>query len=632
MYALLAKGKLGEEQYQWITENLYKPYGKAHYRLNSTRQRVARSYKKIEKENKQLFKKLKEDSGFGGFTFEQALRVWMFSKIDKTPSGVDEDTQKALISIVKNNPDIEKLGYDLSNILPMKEFWIDPDAETWQIDTLKSDVINAIEKVTRKQYLAEWKQNVDEIFSNNNMNKLVAAFGEDYVAALKDILYRMETGSSRPEGSNKQMNMFMNWIRGSVATTMFFNRRSFVLQQISNVNFLNWADNNPIAAAKAFANQKQYWTDFAFILNSDYLKERRGGLKTDVNAADLAEAAKKGGFKGVLSRVLQAGFSLTQLGDSLAIATGGSTFYRNRVNTYIGQGLSKQEAEQKAFLDFQEISEETQQSARPDRLSQQQTNSIGRVFLAFQNTPMQMTRLSVKAGKDMIAGRGNRFHNGFKMLYYGAIQSTIFSMLQTALIGDMFNIFEEDEDDTLEEKKAKKAKRVINGIVDSFLKGTGMYGVGVATAKNAIIKFIEQEERKQKGKRPDYAYVVLEALNFSPPVGIKARNFYGALKNYEYNAKYVEAAGFDLNNPAIDIASGALDVLFNIPTMSTITTLRDIDAAITGDYETMTRMALLAGWHTWDLGLEDDELDRIKAQVKETNKKLRKSRSKRGKR
>lgn len=633
MYVLLGKGKLGEEQYEWMQKNLFEPYGQATYRLNNTRQRVARNLKKIEKENKQLFKKLKKDSGFGGFTFEQALRVWMFSKIDKTPSGVDEDTQKALIAIVKNNPDIEQLGYDLSAILPMQEFWVDPDPETWQLDSIRTDVINAIEKVARKQFLGEWKANVDEIFSKNNMNKLTAAFGEEYIDALKDMLYRMETGSSRPEGMNKQMNVFMNWVRGSVATTMFFNRRSFVLQQISNVNYLNWGDNNPIAAAKAFANQKQYWTDFVYILNSDYLKERRGGLKTDINAAELAEAAKKHGYKGVLSKVLQAGFTLTQLGDSLAIATGGSTFYRNRVNTYIKQGLSTEEAERKAFVDFQEISEETQQSARPDRLSQQQTTIIGRTFLSFQNTPMQMTRLSVRAGKDLLAGRGDPKENTFKMLYYGAIQSIIFSMLQTALIGDMLNVFGDEEGDDEEELKAKKTKRVINGVVDSFLKGTGMYGVAVSTAKNAIIKFIEQEQRKEEGKRPDYAYVLLEVLNISPPVGIKARNFYGALKNYEYNAKYIGAAGWDLNNPAIDIGSAALDALLNIPALSTVTTMRDISAAFDEDLEVMTRLALIAGWHTWDLNLQDKELNKIKAEIKEKNKQIRKSKkTKRGRR
>jgi hypothetical protein len=633
LYAVLADGELGEEQYEWIKENLYKPYNEAHYRLNNARQNAAIRFKQLEKKEKELFKKLKQDSGFGGFTYEQALRVWLFNKIDQTPSGLNEDTKDALIKIVKNNPDIEQLGKDLSAILPMKEFWVEPDPNNWQVEGIKQDMIDAIEKVTRKQYLAEWKANVDEIFSKNNMNKLLAAFGEEYVDAMKDMLYRMETGQSRPEGSNKRMNVFMNWVRGSVATTMFFNRRSAVLQQISNVNFLNWGDNNPIAAAKAFANFDQYSKDFLFILNSNYLKERRGGLKTDVNAADLAEAIKRGGYRGFLATLLQKGFSLTQYGDSFAIATGGATFYRNRINTYLKQGKTQEQAEKQAFLDFQELSEETQQSARPDRLSQEQTNILGRTFLAFQNTPMQMTRLAVKAGKDLVARRGDPKEKIFKMAYYGVIQSTIFSLLQTALIGDMFSAFSDDEDDTDDELKQKKTRRLINNIVDSFLKGTGIYGAFVATAKNAALKFYEQQQRIEQGKRPDYAYVVIEALNVSPPIGIKARNFYGALKNYEYNSKYIEGIGYNLNNPALDIGSSLTESLFNIPAHNVLTTIRDLDAMVQEDVDTWHRIALGLGWHTWDLGLEDKQLDDIKAEIKEINKQLRKSKKiKRGSR
>ena len=49
----------------------------------------------------------------------------------------------------------------------------------------------------------------------------------------------------------------MNFLNGSVGTVMFFNMRSALLQQMSIVNYINFADNNIFAAAKAFANQKQ---------------------------------------------------------------------------------------------------------------------------------------------------------------------------------------------------------------------------------------------------------------------------------------------------------------------------------------------------------------------------------------
>ena len=61
-----------------------------------------------------------------------------------------------------------------------------------------------------------------------------------------------------------------------------------------------------------------------------------------------------------------------QMAHSFAIASGGATFYRNRIKTYLKEGLNQKDAETKAFEDFQEVAEATQQSSRPDLISSQQ--------------------------------------------------------------------------------------------------------------------------------------------------------------------------------------------------------------------------------------------------------------------
>jgi hypothetical protein len=48
---------------------------------------------------------------------------------------------------------------------------------------------------------------------------------------------------------------------------MFFNQKSAMLQTISSLNYVNGSFNNPIRAAQAFANQPQFWKDFARIFN-----------------------------------------------------------------------------------------------------------------------------------------------------------------------------------------------------------------------------------------------------------------------------------------------------------------------------------------------------------------------------
>ena len=127
----------------------------------------------------------------------------------------------------------------------------------------------------------------------------------------------------------------------------------------------------------------------------------------NVNEADIAEMAKKGGVRGVINELLRFGFTPTQLADSFAIASGGSTFYRNRIKTYEKQGLTSEQAEKRAFEDFRENAEESQQSSRPDKISQQQAGSLGRLILAFANTPSQYARIIKKSVLDLKNNRGD---------------------------------------------------------------------------------------------------------------------------------------------------------------------------------------------------------------------------------
>ena len=136
---------------------------------------------------------------------------------------------------------------------------------------------------------------------------------------------------------------------------MFFNTRSSLLQTMSTVNFINWSDNNLFKAAAAFANQPQFWKDFAMIFNSPQLKQRRKGLQTDVSASELTQTFKDNGYspRTVINYLLQKGFLPTQIADSFAIAFGGASFYRNIYNKYIKEGMSAKKASEQAMLDKQ---------------------------------------------------------------------------------------------------------------------------------------------------------------------------------------------------------------------------------------------------------------------------------------
>ena len=319
----------------------------------------------------------------------------------------------------------------------------------------------------------------------------------------------MKSGSNRPVyqgGGARIVNEMLDWLNGSVGAVMFLNQKSGLLQLLSTVNFINWGDNNIYAAAKAFAS-KEYWPTVMKLLNSDYLVNRRDGLKINVNEAELADAGRKGGMKGAINYILDKGFVITRIMDSLAIATGGATFYinrvkslLNRVNPETGKTYTKTEAEAKAFDDFYAISEESQQSSNPAKISQQQASLAGRVLLALQNVTMQYNRMTKKSIRDLynrrkspgMTQRESDLSNLSKIVYYTTVQNIIFNSLQQALFALAF------EDETEDEEK-NRAADIAHGMADSILFGLGFGGAFISTVKN-LMRVVMQESDK---KSPD---------------------------------------------------------------------------------------------------------------------------------
>ena len=344
------------------------------------------------------------------------------------------------------------------------------------------------------------------------------------------------------------------------------------------------------------------------------LKQRRAGLQIDVSASELTDAVAQGGGKAraVIKYLLEKGFLPTQIADSFAISMGGATFYRNRYNKYIKQGMSEADAKKQAFLDFQDVAEETQQSSRPDLISQQQAGVLGRVILAWQNTPMQMTRLTKKALSDLVNGRGDAKANISKIIYYGAVQNLIFGALQSALAFTMFG----DEE---EERREKKELRVANGMIDTLLRGTGIYGAGIATLKNTIMKW--KEEREKGFGKQDWSKVTQEMISLSPPIGSKVRKVMNAIKTYEYNDEVIEKMDAGIDNPGWSVFANTVEAATNVPLARVRNKLDNLDEAITGNHQVWQRVALALGWDKWSLGIKDEDVEEAKIKVKEDKEK-----------
>ena len=627
IYPFLGKGKIGEKHHAFFKEKLFDPYSRGIRAINALKQTAANDLKLLRKNIQPINKILKNKiKGLEDYTTEQAIRVYNFDKADIEIPGLTKTDRNKLIKHVKSNPQLEAFA-DTFGALTDKAGGIVVD-NSWLAGTLSSDLNDAVEG-TRKNLLAEWIDNKEIIFSEKNLNKIEAVYGRDHREALEDVLWRMENNTNRRSGGSRIVNGFQDWINGSIGATMFFNARSAVLQTISTVNFINWSDNNMIKAAGAFANQKQYWKDFASLFQSDYLKQRRGGLQHDVNANEMVKAVQdsKNPARAAIGYLLQKGFLPTQIADSFAIASGGATFYRNRIKAYVKDGLTQKEAETKAFEDFMEIAEETQQSARPDKISQQHASPLGKLILAFQNTPMQYNRLIKRAMQDLVNGRGDAKTHLSKIVYYGAIQNAIFYGLQQALFALLFGD-DDEEDEKKNKKKEDSYARVVNGMLDSLLRGSGIAGAVVSTVKNTILRFMDEEKKAEDGKfytEPDHAYTLIEALNLSPPIGIKARKMYSATQSWEFNRDVIKhMPKTSIDNPMFDALFNAVEATTNVPLARAHSKIRNIREALNSDNETFERVALFLGWSTWNFGIQNQNVMTAKQEIKEIKAEERK--------
>lgn len=606
LYTTLAGGKDGDQQMEWYKENLLRPFSRGIQQYEAAKQNALREWQAIKKEAKKNVPGGLDKVNNTGLTNQDAIRLYIWKaqgmeipEVKGSAKFVNDN-----LKIVRKSPELKAFAERLMALNP--EGYPAPTKE-WDSGDITTDIVSYINSVKRSEFLTEWKDNADKIFSDQNKQKLRALYGDNYIEALEDILHRMRTGSNRKFGISKIERQFMDWTNNSVGAIMFFNARSAVLQTLSAVNFINFTDNNPINAGAAFFNQKQYWNDFSELFNSDFLKQRRSGLQTDVNADEIARAAKgaKNTARAALSALLKFGFTPTQIADSFAIASGGATFYRNRIKTYMKEGMTEQDAKAKAFTDFQEIAEETQQSARPDRISLQQASSLGRLILAFGNTPMQYARLTKKATLDLINGRGDWKTNMSKIMYYSVIQNIIFSALQQGLFALLFD----DEDD---DKEKSRLFRIGNSSLDTLLRGAGVYGAAAATVKNIILEIIDQ----QKSNRPDYSKIAIEATAISPPINSKLRKLESAGKTFTYkqSREKVFTEGFSLENPAFLAAGKVISAGTNLPADRVVQKADHLYTAMQPETELWQAIALSLGWSEWDLNMIEKQTKNAKGQ------------------
>jgi len=610
----LGSGKTGEQQQKWFQENLLDPFAKGIDAWTAAKVSLAQDYKELKKRFKN--KKILAEKVLGGlYTKEQAVRAYLYNKAGQDLGLNKADTQD-LIDLVEGNAELKAFADELSKITKLENGYPNITKE-WLGGNIDTDIANAANTSLRELFLQDFVNNKNQIFSEQNLKLIKQAYGNDFANALENILERMTTGINRKKGKDKEFNSVMNWINQSVGAVMAVNMRSAILQQLSIVNYTNWSFNNPFMMAKAMANVPQFLKDYAKIWNSPFLKERRGGMAIEVNMADIADSNPSNLFLRLNKKLLELGFKPTQWGDSNAISFGGATWYRNRLNQLLKEGtMTEKEADKQVMLELRELSEEHQQSSRPDRISRQQSSDIGRLILAFANTPLQLARSHKKAIGNLIYRRGDAKTNMSKAIYYGVAQSIIFVGLQQGL----FSLLA-DDDDELDEKEKKKLEYALHSGIDGLLRGIGFAGATTAALKSLAMEYYAQYQKRKEGKyvRDGSLKLIQRGLSISPPLSKKIGDIVEAQK-FETWRQYKNDP-FYKGFAAANYVSG----LTNIPADRVFKKIENLKAASDDKTEAWQSVFLALGWSPYNVGMQWPEIPPKKKKTKKPKlKKLKK--------
>ena len=574
MYVLYGKGnKIKQKIDKYITQ----PYERGVATAINQKIQLIENFKNLKKQhdidlNKAAGLKLRGKN----ITQGQAVRLYNAIKQGEKLDLSDDQKQRVLDYVnAKSNAKIKAFAealpkiYREANSLTSREensipYAYDKDGNVdYTAGSLQGDLLTFANKEVREHALAQFNQNVGDIFSDTNIKRLEALYGKDYASALKNIIHRMKTGRNRSVMQDKYLGRVLDWVNGSQAVIMFWNFRSAGLQLISTLNYIKPSDLKYYGKFKDEGMMKTV----KMLWNSPYLIDRRKGIKLDVATEELLDGAlSESKWDRFMAKATNIGFMPTKYADSFAIAMGGAIYYRARR----AEGMNHDQALQAWIAE----SEKAQQSSRADRISSQQASNVGRVLLAFANTPMQYARQIKRAIQDLRDGRGSSADNIAKIVYYGALQGVMFNFLQQALWNSNFFDDEEDEDEK------RKKEYAINSFIDSLLRGTGLIGNTVAAIKTAAIN-----------KDP------LKLLGVSPPVSSKVDKL--------IRSKKVLDKRWDARWPYAFAAANTISASTNLPADWIYKKAEAAMEIADNEWDNLDKVLRLMGYTKKQLGVED---------------------------
>ena len=82
----------------------------------------------------------------------------------------------------------------------------------------------------------------------------------------------------------------------------------------------------------------------------------------------------------------------------------------------------------------------------------------------------------------------------------------------------------------------------------------------------------------------------------------------------------MEEMGVTFDNPMVPAIGQGIEAFTNVPTGRAIQKINNMRQAFNEEHENWQRIALMMGWNTWDIGVENNEVEDAKRRIKTRNK------------
>ena len=96
LYRFAGKGKRGEEQQQFFSDALLKPYANGNDLMDAARQSIKNDYKALTDQFPNIKKEIEKLTPEGDFTYDQAIRVAMWTEEGVEIPGISQRDQKKI--------------------------------------------------------------------------------------------------------------------------------------------------------------------------------------------------------------------------------------------------------------------------------------------------------------------------------------------------------------------------------------------------------------------------------------------------------------------------------------------------------------------------------------------------------